>query len=91
MVGPHKNGREKHNRKTENDVIGLDNERGSQKVEGELDIMASLDVKTCLGRQRSKKNLLVFFLSLLVFFLSELRLTAVHSYGSSLGQIKCTL
>ena len=36
-----KNGRKKDKRKTENDVIGLDDERGIQQVEGELDITAN--------------------------------------------------
>ena len=55
---------EKEKRKTENDVIGLDDERGLQHDEGESwtsQQMASLDIRICLGRQRTekkKKNLL---------------------------------
>src|SRR6218665_226722 len=65
-----KNGREKEKRKTKNDVTGLDAERGLQQVEGESWGswgMAPLDVRTCLGRQRTKKkspilpNLKTFF------------------------------
>src|SRR6218665_1636955 len=54
-----KNGREKEKTKTENDVTGLDDERGLQQVEGESWtswLMAPLNVRTCLGRQRTKKK-----------------------------------
>ena len=46
-------------RKTKNDVTELDVERGLQQVEGESWRswwMAPLDVRTCLGRQRTKKK-----------------------------------
>ena len=48
-----KNGMEKHKRMIENNVIGLDDERGFQQVEGESWTswqMESLDVRTCLER-----------------------------------------
>jgi len=56
------NGREKQKRKIENDVTGLDDERGLQQVEGESWtswLMTSLDVRACLGRQRTKKKKIV--------------------------------
>ena len=51
--------RGKNKRKTENDVIGLDDERGLQQVEGESQTtwwMATLDVWTFPGRQRTKEE-----------------------------------
>src|SRR6218665_334039 len=60
-----KNGREKEKRKTKNDVTGLDAERGLQQVEGEswgLWSMAPLDVRTCLGRQKTNKKIPVLLL-----------------------------
>jgi len=54
-----KNRREKDKMKTENDVIGLDDERGLQQVGGESWTswwMAPLDIWTCLERQKTKKK-----------------------------------
>jgi len=45
--------------KTENNIIGLDDERGLQQVEAKCWTslqMASLAVRTCEGRQRTKKK-----------------------------------
>ena len=52
-----KNRIRKYNRKVENDVIGLDDERGLYQVEGAIQTswrMASLDERYCLERQRTK-------------------------------------
>src|SRR6218665_1002530 len=53
-----KSGGRKEKRRTENDVIGLDDEGGLQQVEGKsrtMRPMETMDVRTCLGKQRTKK------------------------------------
>ena len=57
-----KNGGEKDTRKTTNEDAGLDDGGWIQEAEGECwttTRMATLDVRTCLGRERKKKNMVM--------------------------------
>jgi len=77
-----KNVGEKEKRKAKNDVTELDDERGLQQVEGELDIVVNGAIghtNLPIGRQRTKKTHVHYELVLDCHFATESELSRIST------------